>query len=86
MAYKKLKIDGRDFGYVIGKKFVKIKTDRGSVVMRHHELLGVTEERLKQLYANRCSCWPYDCNLHGTAGQETILPGKVAKYIRDKGL
>lgn len=86
MAYKKLTVEGREFGYVVGKKFVKIKTDHGSVVMKHHELLGITEERLRQLYANRCSCWPYDCDLHGTSGQETIRPTTVVKYIRDKGL
>jgi len=82
MGYRKLMVDAIEYGYIVGKKFVKIKGPFGSMVAPIHEVSGVdkfTYEAAQSDNYDYCGCDDID----GWPGAVVaITPDKVRRWIQ----
>lgn len=84
MSYRKLSVDGEQYGWVYGRDYLKIKGPKGSTAVKLWEFFGLTETKYRAAFNEQCGEIYFDC---GPGDPNVILtPGRVVQYIKEHGL
>lgn len=88
MAYRKIIVDGIEFGYIIGKAAVKVKGPGGSFIVPRATLLRISDAEYKRRldwHGQHCD-HADDHFCDGGPGEDlAITPKMIAAWIRAPG-
>lgn len=81
MAYRKLHVNGKEYGFVIGSDVVKVKgpPGEGSKIAKFEDVLKVPSATIQEVYRDRCEC----CHGHNIPSEFGITPSKIAAWVME---